>query len=252
MVTIVLLVSRDTFLNRIFANIDMLEADSETTSLLVYVDGDTELYQKARNLTVNSRFVNKLCIYRRKGLPNVGNIRSRRKRITDIHTEIKGIIQDCDYILLLEDDTTIPLNTLKILLADYADYPYAGFISGVELGRWGYTHIGAWRVNDIYNPSQITSTPASTGLEEIDAAGFYCCLIKRDNYMKSKFEPFDNILGPDVNFGIKLRQSGLKNYVDNSIKCKHLTKRGEITFLNSDIIQVQFSKEGDKWSMKQL
>lgn len=234
--------------------LDMLECDSETTNLLVYVDGDFNLYQKARNLTVATRFKEKLCQYRRKGLPNVGSVRSRRTRIADIHAEVKEMIDKCDYVFLLEDDTVIPLNTLKVLLKNYSDYPYAGFISGVELGRWGYTHIGAWKVDDIYNVKRITSIPNdnSNPLVEVDAAGFYCCLIKRENYMNTDFKPFENILGPDVDFGIKLRQSGLKNYVNYGLHCKHLTKHGEITFINSEIVQVEFNKVGEKWEMRPL
>lgn len=260
MVTIVLLVSREFFLQRIFANLDFLECNAEETNLLVYVDGDWNIYEKARNLTQASKFKEKLCVYRRKGLPNVGSIRSRRKRIADIHTEVKEIIVNCEYIFLLEDDTLIPNNTLKMLLKDYADNPYAGFISGIELGRWGYTHIGAWRVDDIYDPKRITSIPMKSSVssdtlndvEEVDAAGFFCCMVKKDNYLKTEMDPFEDILGPDVNFGIKLRQAGFKNFVDYGIRCRHLTKRGDINFQNSVIVQMEFTKDGEKWNMKQL
>lgn len=250
--TIVLLVSREFFLQRIFANLDLLECDPAMTNLLVISDGDYTLFERSRNFTVNSRFKERLCIYRKKGLPNVGSVRSRRTRIADIHNEAKELIQECDYILLLEDDTIISPNTLKALLSDYSYAPHAGFISGVELGRWGYTHIGAWKVDDIYNTKQITSVLDGNGLEEVDAAGFFCCLVKKDNYIKHNFQPFENILGPDVNFGLELRKVGLKNYIDYTVKCKHITKRGDISFHNSDIMQVQFTKENEKWSMKQL
>lgn len=252
MVTIVLPVSRDTFLQRIFANLDSLVCISAETNLLVYVDGDLNLYEKARNLTVNSKFAQKLCIYRRKGMPNVGSVRSRRVRIADIHSEFKALIDKCDYIFLLEDDTLMPTTTLAVLLKHYSTHPFAGFISAIEIGRWGFTHIGAWKVDDIYNPKQITSVPNGEGLVEVDAAGFYCCLVKYENYMRHDFKPFEDILGPDVNFGIELRKIGLKNYIDYSLHCKHLTIKDEITFLNTDIVQVQFDKEGEKWSMKQL
>lgn len=251
MVTIVLLVSREFFLQRIFANLETLECNAAETNLLVYVDGDWNTFEKARNLTQESKFKERLCIYRRKGLPNVGSIRSRRNRIADIHTEIKEVIVNCDYIFLLEDDTLIPNNALKLLLKDYSENPYAGFVSGVELGRWGYTHIGAWKVDDVYDPKRITSIPNGQGTIEIDAAGFYCCLLKKDNYLKTDMQPFEDILGPDVNFGIKLRQGGFKNYVNYDIKCRHLTKRGDINFQNSVIVQMEFTKT-DKWTMKQL
>lgn len=252
MVTIVLLVSRETFLQRIFTNLELLECQSVDTNLFVYVDGDYTLFEKARNFTVKSKFIEKLCVYRRKGLPNVGSIRSRRKRIADIHNEIKASINKCEYIFLIEDDTIVPLNTLQTLLQNYSDFPFAGFISGIELGRWGYAHIGAWLIDDAYNTKRITSVPNESGIKEVDAAGFFCCLIKRDNYMQHNFLPYEDILGPDVDFGIKLRQAGLKNYINYDLKCKHVTKRGDINFLNTDVIQVEFNKDGEKWNMHEI
>lgn len=254
MVTIVIPVSRDLFLLRLFASLEILECDPAQVNLLVYVDGDYNLFEKARNFTVNSKFADRLCVYREKGLPNVGSIRGRRKRISEIHNEIKGLLKKVDYVFIIEDDTIIPPNTLKTLLNDYSNYPYAGFISGVQVGRWGYAHIGAWNTDDIYEPSEITSVGIDKGVREIDAAGLYCCLIKFDNYYTHSFSPYESILGPDVDFGIKLRQSGLKNYINYDIKCSHLTKRGEITVQNSDIVQVQFKRADthEGWVMEEL
>ena len=48
------------------------------------------------------------------------------------------------------------------------------------------------------------------GIVEVDGAGLYCCLTTRENYMKNIFKPYDKILGPDFDFGINLRQRGLK------------------------------------------
>lgn len=252
MVTIIMPVSRDYYLQRIFAQLELLECDASETNLLTYVDGDLELFQKTRNFTVNSKFRERLSVYRKRGVPNVGSIKRRRQRIADIHNEMKDIIDSCDYIFMIEDDTLIPTNALNNLLIDYADYPQAGFISGVQIGRWGYKHIGAWTVDDIYFPNKVTSIKDGQETIEVDASGFYCCLVKRDIYHSHVFKPFQDILGPDVDFGIEIRKLGYKNYVDYQIKCKHLTKHGEISFLNSDVMQVEFNRENDKWLMKEV
>ena len=60
-----------------------------------------------------------------------------RRRIAAIHNEIHKLIKPCEYVFLIEDDGALPPDALSRLLADYKAHPYAGFIEGVELGRWG-------------------------------------------------------------------------------------------------------------------
>lgn len=243
--TIILPVSRKDFLDQVFARLEFLKCDKENTNLLVYVDGDHPLYQKARNLTVNSKFKEKLCIYRSNGLASVSSISRRRQRISDIHNEIRAEIKNCDYVFLLEDDTLFGADTLKRLYKTMYHYQYAGFISGVQLGRWGYLHIGAWIVDDIYNTNEVTSVALGEGVKKVDAAGLYCCLIKAENYLKHVFKPYEGILGPDVDFGLALRKQGLENYINFDVKCDHLTKKDKISFVShkSSIIRVKLERD---------
>ena len=136
--------------------------------------------------------------------------------------------------------------------------PHAGLLSGVQIGRWGFDHIGAWNANDVYEPKHLVSVPGmdtaktKDTVSEVDATGLYCCLTRFENYMNFKFEPFEDALGPDVAYGLHLRRQGLQNYIDYSIKCDHLTKRETITF-DRPIIQVQLKKlETNQWSQGQL
>jgi len=247
MVTIVLPVSRATHLHRVFYSLEMMVCSRADTNLLVYVDGDMKLYEIARNFTANSTFNERLCIFRRGvGRIDVANVKTRRRRISDIHNELKEHIKDCEFIFLVEDDTLIPKFALKKMLGRYAAYPYAGFVSGMQLGRWGFLHIGVWRVDDIYDTKRIESIPTPDILKdhfiEVDAAGIYCMLTRRENYMEHEFKPYGEILGPDFDFGISLRQGGHKNYVIPSIKCGHMTPTETISFADSEIIQVKFEK----------
>lgn len=246
--TIIMPCSRPDFLKRIFAQLDLMPCDNENTNILVYVDGNQQLYEVARNLTVNSKFKERLCVYRRKGVPNVGSVKRHRQRIADVHNEIKLLLNKSDFVFLLEDDTLPPMNAMEVLHKNYSEYPFAGFISTVEIGRWGYEMIGAWKADDLYDPQVITTVPEGTGIMEVDAAGLYCCLVKSELYMQHFFQPFQDILGPDVNFGLWLRQRGRTNYINYDLKCKHLTKRGEITFQNAKIVQVQIKKVDREWT----
>ena len=237
-ITIILPVSRETYLQRLFKNLNELILPCEV-SILTYIDGNMKLYEKARNLTQTSKFEQKLAIWRKCGsIPT--SVHLRRQRIADIHNEIKKIVNDCDYVFLLEDDTLVPEYTLVRLLEEFNEFPDAGFISGLEIGRWGYEHIGAWN----YDNNIITSIlmpDQKVKRVEVDASGFYCCLAKKEVYCSHKFKPFLNVLGPDFEFGITI---GRKNFVCPDILCIHMTQKKDITFENSDVIQVEITHEG--------
>ena len=115
--TIVLPISRKDYLSKIFMTLEMLDCDRAYTNLLCYVDGSLELFQETRNLVVNSKFRERLCVYRRKGIGSVSSVLRRRQRISDIHNEIKDLIKQTDFIFLIEDDTLFSSNTLKKLLS---------------------------------------------------------------------------------------------------------------------------------------
>lgn len=252
-VTIFIPISRPEHLQRLFASLELLDCDPEKTNLLTYVDGDQQLYVKVRNMTEASRFSQRLCVHRKATHdPSQFALRNRRKRISNIKNESKELIGDCEYIFGIEDDTIIPPSTLKRLLAGYALRPYAGFIEGVELGRWGLPYVGAWRTDDVYEPTKIDSLMPGEGIEEIDAGGFYCYITKRETYMEHEYAPFgNNDLGPDVNYGLWLRQQGYKNYIDWSIRCEHYQRGGaSISLATTEPQQVSLIKDGNDWQQK--
>lgn len=249
-VTILMPVSRDDFLERIFHDLETLECKRETTNLLVVVDGDAELFVKTRNYVEMSKFSQRLCIqYKNQNKFRNYDLKARRLRISDIHNTAKKHILECDYVFGIEDDTLFPSDTLKKLLNHYFMYPHTGFIQGVEMGRWGIPYVGAWKADDVYDPNSIHSLmPTDKVVTEIDAGGFYCYLTTRDNYMMHHYKPFgNNDLGPDMDFGISLRQQGLMNYADWSIKCVHKDKEKDITFVNTQPRVVTMIKKDNAW-----
>ncbi len=177
------------------------------------------------------------------------------------------MIKPSEYVFLIEDDGILPPDALSRLLADYLAHPYAGFIEGVELGRHGLPYVGAWRADDVYEPTKIESAIRSTAqivdggmrpvgsvpdtvVEEIDAGGLYCTLTKYDRYIKHEFKPFENCsLGPDFDWGIALRRLGFKNFIDWSVAIEHCKPDGtSIHPRSTNSVQMRFVREGSSWS----
>ena len=246
--TIILPISRSSFLPQVFASLEFMICDRSITNLITYVDGDQKLFEQARNYTITSKFAERLSIFRGKGQSNPSSIKSRRQRIADIHNELKGYIKNTDYIFLTEDDTLYHPSTLRKLQETYSNYPNAGFITGVQVGRWGLRYVGLWEVDNVYETTKISSSGLKEGVHKIDASGFYCLLTKKENYIKHNFQSFQDILGPDVNFGIEMRRQGFDNYVDFRVNCTHLTPKEQLKVENIEYIQ--YEKSHDKWWQK--
>jgi hypothetical protein len=247
---IILPVSREQHLLRVFASLEVLECDRERTGLLVYVDGDEALYEVAANLVDQSKFADRQCI--RGDIPGPCkefSINTRRRRIAAIHNEIRKLIKPCEYVFLIEDDGILPPNALSRLLSDYLAHPHAGFIEGVELGRWGIPHVGAWRADDVYDPTKLESAMPGSGVEEIDAGGLYATLTRYDLYRKHEFKPWGDTLGPDFDMGIELRRLGHKNFIDWSVQLEHCRPDGTSIHPRAITpVQMRFTREAGSWS----
>jgi hypothetical protein len=246
--TIVLLASRNQHLLKVFASLELLECDRERTSLLAFVDGEADVFLTTRNLVEQSKFSERLCVQGEiPGPRREFSINTRRRRIAAIHNEIRKLIKPCEYVFLIEDDGVLPAHALSRLMADYQAHPYAGFIEGVELGRWGIPHVGAWRADDVYDTKRLESAmPARPELlneagsaigrvpdevvEEIDAGGLYACLTRYRHYVDHEFQPYEGCaFGPDIEWGIALRRQGYRNYLDWSVAVEHCRPDGTST-----------------------
>lgn len=252
-VSIFIPVSRHAHLDALFARLELMDCDAKDTNIFCLVDGDAELYVKTRNLVQQSKFNERLCVQRqdRTPVPMFDRI-ARRKRIASVHQEAKQHLPPADLVFGLEDDTIPPLNALERLLDAYAMKPHAGFISGIQLGRWGLTYIGAWRADDVYDSKRLETILRRADehvMEPVDAAGFFCYLTPYKLFMEHKHAPFEsNAFGPDVNYGIWLRQQGYQNYVLWNVNCDHKTNHGKSVKLGRDEpMQVMFTKNNGRW-----
>lgn len=228
-----------------------MECDREQTSLLVMVDSsDADLFIQARNLTESSKFAERLCIQRKPdGSQFRYSLQHRRLRISDVHNELRQHVPACDYVFGLEDDGTFRPDALKQLLKVYGLHPYAGLVSGVEIGRHGIAALGLWSVDDVYEPTAITSLMPGKGVQEIDASGMYAFLTKRENYVGHEFKPFgNNDLGPDVEWGLALRQQGFQNYVTWDVPIEHRKDDGtSLSLASSEVSAVTLLKSDNGW-----
>lgn len=222
-ITTILPVSRLQYLDRI---LDSLKNQIyKPHALIVIFDGAAGDFPEVRNKVVGLGYNQVLCVPSLNTSPAIA-IPQRREHIASIHNQARELIADADWIFSIEDDGVLPRDALSRLVHVAKYHDDAGMITGVELGRWGVPYVGAWRVNDVFNTTQVTSMQSHAGddlVEEIDACGLYCALIRADLYKQHTFDSV-NGLGPDVNLGLYIRQCGYTNYIDWGIPVTHLTK----------------------------
>lgn len=223
-ITTILPASRMKYLERV---LDSLDAQTHKfDKLIVIYEGND--YDAAFNYLVDRKPDYELSIARSNNDRVSATISDRRRNISNIHNQFKDMITDEDWIFSIEDDGILPPESIARLLAIAKANPDAGMITGVELGRWGVPYVGAWRVDNVYDPKTATSLESRVKdpiVEEIDACGLYCALIRPDMYKNHTFF-CENGLGPDVNLGLFLRQQGLRNFIDWSLPLTHLGNHG--------------------------
>ncbi len=254
-VTIFMPISRDNWLETIFARLELLECDRASVNLFCVVDGDFALYEKVANFVANSKFNTRETLwFKSKNKLKYYDYVMRRVRIADIHNKAKELMPKADLIFEIEDDTLIRTSALKKLLGTYMWYPQAGLVTGVQLGRHGIPSVGAYRFDDVYKPTVAKSAMPPTGTlqfmtEAIDAAGFYCYLTRYELFTDHEFKPFErNSFGPDVNYGIELRRQGYDNYINWEVTTIHKTvNRGDISLVSSEPFPLVLSNSSGRW-----
>lgn len=182
----------------------------------------------------------------------------RRNRITEVFAKAASMIQpDADFVFCLEDDTGIePLDLMKL----WADYKHltedgrakVGLVSGVEAGRWQKI-VGAWRVNDVNEPTEIQTIPFNRKqvLEEVDATGFYAFITPAALFRAHQYSWHDECFGPDVVYGLSLRQQGYRNVIDWTVEAIHYTRDKAIK-CDEQCVVMKYEKKDDKWQLKEI
>lgn len=180
-------------------------------------------------------------------------IMERRKRIASNHAKLIEIAKkyNVDLIWQLEGDSELEPDTLSKLIHDYSKLKdkKLAYITGVQVGRHGIYALGAWHIAKDKQSFESLDYKLS-GLQKIDASGFYCLLAPKDIWLKGKSFWIDEAWGPDVNWGLSL--SDYEIYADLDISIGHNTKYGIIRISDMSTCNVRFEKINDKWQYKQL
>lgn len=220
------------------------------TELLLITDADQEVQMMVDQLLDTIH-------YERIQVVNFGDspaaeIEDRRKRIPAIHEFAKQFInEDTTDVFLMEDDTVFKAESLMQLI-EVKHMTGAAFVSGVEMGRWKTPYIGGWLADDLSDPKHIYSVKPGEGLQDIDAGGLYCALVSFEHYMDHKFEPFDKVgrngLGCDVNFGLWLKNKGLRVILNWEVTCGHYKNGRQLIVGEVRPVVIDFEKDPNgKW-----
>lgn len=256
--SIIIPITRHWALDKLFECLDDLICDTEKTELILYVDTDNNAVRLAcyNYCDFSTKFTDKKVLISDNPAPSEVRINVRRDRIVEGREKIKELIsEDSEYIFGVEDDTIFPADSIKRMLRSI-QRKETGFVQGVQVGRWSIKYIGAWRVNDLENPTKILTLPFLNAegktdrfLERIDAGGFYCYMTKTKLFKEIKGEWHDDCFGPDVCYGLELRKQGFINYIDWGLICGH-NDFGVIIKPDKDTKGVKYNKINNRWILQ--
>lgn len=244
-ITIIILVTREWAQKDLFKCLEDLEVDPFRTQTIFYIDtDDPRINEQHMREYPNVRVLRSL-----RGGPSEVRINSRRDRIAQNHNNIKNFIQpESEIVIGFEDDTLFRPDAAKRLLETMKD-PSVGFVEGVQVGRWSHKYVGAWKVDNIIEPTTIESLTPEQGKQEIDAGGFYCFATRAELYKSIPHQWHDECFGPDVCYGLEVRKRGYKNIIDWDIICGH-NDYGKILLPDCDIVKIKYVKQGEKWKIQ--
>lgn len=181
-------------------------------------------------------------------------IEPRRKRIAKNHKKLREYVlaYQPDLVWQLEGDVDLPVDCLQRLVSNYLalqaqDRNNFGYISGVQVGRHGLYCLGAWR--NITDNSFESIDHNLTGLQEVEATGFYCLLAPKDVWLSGECAWNGEPYGPDVVWGRSIKKH---KYVDMSLTIGHIIKSGIIRPEHASTCTAKFYKLNGKWEYKQI
>lgn len=251
-VSIIVTITRHWALEKLFYCLDNLITPTET-EVILYIDTDDDKVINSVSQYVDNCKFNVNTIISGNSSPNEIRIKDRRDRISNNHNDLKKYING-EYVLEFEDDTVFPEDSLVRLLK-IIKREDVGFVQGVQVGRWGYRMIGVWKVNNISNPTKIITYPftkidkVGDYVEGIDAGGFYCYMTKASLFKEHEFTWHDECFGPDVSYGLSLKNKGFKNYVIWNLLCGHNIGNA-ILYPDDKVVQIEYNKINDRWILK--
>lgn len=251
--------TRDWMVDRWTKSIEALEFDQAKLRLVILVDSDdielcAELGAWASGQDFHSYAVTYTGKPKRQLYDHSAEL--RRNMIVKMKEHSKQLIGHSEFVFGIEDDTIVPPDSLKKMLAFMRQNQNVGFIQGAEVNRWGFKVMGAWRCDDLAVPTRMGTLPfKDEGIEEIDGGGFYCYLTRTNLYKFVKYQNNGIPFGVDVSYGIALRELGYQNYIDWSIKCEHYYLQGlatepKVLIPDNTVATATWVVKGDQWVLE--
>ena len=175
-------------------------------------------YTRSRGHEVYPAVVERLHVDRARNEITEMFLHPEKPRLPQYPEGVNRIYKEAEYLFFVDDDMLFPPNALVKLLAHQEP-----IVGGLYFARQApYLPIAYRHVED---NQWIAVTKYQAGLQEVDAIGTGCLLIRRDVLEKLErpwFE-FSDRMGEDMYFCDKAKQLGYKVLLDGDVKCKHLT-----------------------------
>lgn len=177
------------------------------------------------------------------------NMKKRRDHITEMLQFAAEKMPDTDFTFMIEDDTEVSPSALQSLMQNYFNLTEqglkVGFVEGAQVGRHGYRMIGAWRWDDLENPTVCETIPYSKTkiLEKIDGGGLYCFITPTKLFKAHTWYHGAECIGPDVTYGIELRKQGYLNFIDWTIPAGHVQQDHATLYPNENCVVVRYEKQ---------
>lgn len=185
----------------------------------------------------------------------------RRDRIRDSLTQLQQHIRQhqrkYDMMFMVEDDTLIKVDTLQRLLMDWKELTEQniklGLIEGVQVGRHGIRIFGAWRMDNLENPTKMSTIQFNTNsfFEKIDGGGLYCFITPMELFLDHTFYWTEECFSVDVTYGIELRKKGYTNIIDWTCVTGHTDQNGNVLYPNANCAVAAYEKQEDgEWKLQ--
>lgn len=222
--------TRPHYVKRWFDDLASTDLKPENTNLAIIIDcegdeGGKQIYARIMEEMNRTAFRKFIIIRNYDHHVNEMSIPIRRRRIAEIHEQSKDIIRalDGEFVLGLEDDTVFTNLCVQRLYQPFEDnMKPIGLVTAYEAGRWHNKIIGVWGFDNVDDPKCCWTELPDKDYQECDAAGFYCYLTPTQFYLEHEYKSEDwEPYGPDVRYGLQLRQKGFINLVDWSQPCGH-------------------------------
>lgn len=245
-ITIFCSFTRRWVLDRWLDNLNSSKHDPARTNLAIIVDTDEPgIYNRIKRYAEENGYRNFLGVINRDNAPNEVRIPIRRQAIAAMKNASKNLISqlDGDIVIGLEDDTVFTDLDFARLYQPLLDNPKFGFVQGVQCGRWGVKIVGVWKVDSPLFTEKAETLLLGQGLQEIDAGGFYGYATRKSLYINHDYysattQPW----GPDVNYGLWVRQQGFKCLVDWGLQFGH-NDYDKILYPDEKVSKVVYTKD---------